>query len=486
MRRLLLIEANDDTRWVGSRVGPKVHVLPIALLGLASCARLAAPEVELRVIETSLHARSDEDLAAIIAEFAPTWIGIRSISLFSEEVKRVVRVARTHSGAPVILGGPIATALKEKVFELAPELEYAAVGEGETVITALVQGVPCAEIPGMISRRALTPRINPPAQAPPKLDELPMADHTLVSLAEYEQHLSYAYNHRRQGLLITSRGCPYRCTYCFQISEQPVRLQSAERVVSDIRALVEQHDVHDFYIVDDVFNLHRKRALDIFARLEAAKLDAKLYFVNGLRVDLCDEAFVDRMVAAGTVWVTFAIETAHPRVQELIRKKLDLTQAHRIISHAQSHDIVVNVNTMYGFPTETAAEAQVTLEWLGTLPRPSLLPYHFNLRGYPGCEIVEQAADAGWSRDSFLATGNSAYGDLPSGSPTFTRHEMMKHMLEFHERFGLANQDHLTRALATLRHIGYTDHDLCDMYTVLMNRSIGAVSEIIQANRTGS
>ncbi len=478
MKRLLLLEANDDTRWVGSRVGPKVHVLPVALLGLAAYAKSVSPEVEVRVVETSLVAPDDVRLARIIDEFSPTWIGIRSISLFAEEVKRVVALARRQSEAPVILGGPIATALKEQVFEQIPDLQYAAVQEGEPVVAALLRGEPIQQIPGVYTRTERGVVGNPPAPVPRELDLLPPADPGLIDLGLYARQLSYAYNQRRQGVLVTSRGCPYSCTYCFQISETPVRLQTAARVVDDIRRMLENHDIHDFYVVDDVFNLNRKRALAVFEMLTASKLPARLYFVNGLRVDLCDEAFVDAMVRAGTVWVTYAIESAHPRVQAMIRKKLDLEHARRIINYSQRQGIVVNVNTMFGFPTETPEEAQTTLDYLATLDHPSLLPYHFNLRGYPGCEIVDQAERAGWNRDSFLATGFSSYGDLPAGSPTFSRHAMMEHMLQFHERFGLAKREHLKFSVDTLRRIGYSDDELCDMYTVLLNRKLQHLPEL--------
>jgi anaerobic magnesium-protoporphyrin IX monomethyl ester cyclase len=478
MTRLLLLEANDDTRWVGSRVGPKVHVMPVALLGLAAYARSIKPETQVQVAETSLVAPDDERLGRIIAEFAPDFIGIRSISLFVEEVRRVVAASRRGAKAPVILGGPIATALKERVFDEVPDLEFAAVQEGEPVIAALLRGDPLPRIPGVYARTARGIVGNPPAPAPRELDLLPPADLQLIDIELYARQLSYAYNQRRQGVLVTSRGCPYSCTYCFQISEAPVRLQTAQRVVADIRRLVEDHGVHDFYVVDDVFNLNRKRALAVFEMLTTAALPARLYFVNGLRVDLCDEAFVDAMVRAGTVWVTYAIESAHPRIQAMIRKKLDLEHARRIINYSQRKGIVVNVNTMFGFPTETAEEAQVTLDYLATLDHPSLLPYHFNLRGYPGCEIVDQAERAGWNRNAFLATGFSSYGDLPAGSPSFSRHAMMDHMLRFHERFGLANRDHLRFSVDTLRRIGYSDRELCDMYTVLLNRTIQRLPEL--------
>jgi hypothetical protein len=478
MARLLLIEANDDTRWVGSRVGPKVHVLPIALLGLAAYARSVSPDTEVRVVETSLFAPDDDGLARIISEFSPTWIGIRSISLFVDEVRRVVALARRCSGAPVLLGGPIATALKARVFEQVPGLTYAAIQEGEPVLAALLSGEPLDRIPGILMRVHSGVVGTPPAPPPLDLDQLPRADLRVIDLDVYAKQLSYAYNQRRQGVLVTSRGCPYSCTYCFQTSEDPVRLQTADRVISDIRQMVEVHNVRDFYVVDDVFNLKRNRALAVFERLCEANLPVRLYFVNGLRVDLCDETFVDLMVKAGTVWVTYAIESAHPRIQAMIRKKLDLDHARRIINYSQLQGIVVNVNTMFGFPTETPDEAQTTLDYIGSLNHPSLLPYHFNLRGYPGCEIVDQAEKAGWNRDTFLATGYSSYGDLPAGSPTFSRHAMMEHVLQFHERFGLSNREHLRFSIDTLRRIGYSDRELSDMYTVLLNRRILRPSEL--------
>lgn len=484
--RLLLVEANDNARWVGARVGPKVHVLPIALMGLAAHARSVREELEVRIVETSMDAASDEALALVIEEFAPTWIGVRSISLFIEEVRRVVRVVGATTDAPLVLGGPIATALGRRLFDEIPGLQFIAIGEGEPVIAELVAGVPLAEISGIETRNgaASPPRIIvQPDQRKVRtsLDQLMFPSYDLVDLGRYAQALSYAYNHRRQGVLVTSRGCPYSCTYCFQISDAPARLQTAARVVTDIRRLHDEYGVEDFYIVDDLFNLNRRRALEVFEALIAARTRVRLYFVNGLRVDLCDEAFVDRMVEAGTVWVTYAIESACSRIQTLIRKEIELTLARRIINYTQSQGIVVNVNTMFGFPTETPDEAQLTLDFIGSLEHPSLLPYHFNLRGYPGCEIVEQAERSGWQREAFLATGFLSYGDLPAGSPTFSRHEMMQHMLSYHEHYGLANRAHLDYSVRTLRRIGYRDPEIVDMYTVLMNRQLRAVDELLLA-----
>jgi anaerobic magnesium-protoporphyrin IX monomethyl ester cyclase len=470
--RLLLIEANDMARWVGGRVGPRVHVVPVALLGLAATVRGRA---EVRVIESSLDAPDDTTLERVLEDFRPDLVGVRSIAFFVGETRRIVAAVRRWSSVPVVVGGPV---VSDELFGVAPEIELAVLGEGEAALGALVDGAPLERVPGLLRRVGDAVVTNAPAPPIADLDTLPWPDLSLVDLGRYARHLSYAYNHRRQGVLLTSRGCPYHCTYCFQLPNTPVRLRSARHVLGEIIDLAERHDVRDFYVVDDVFNLSRRRSLEIFRLIRDARIGARLYFVNGLRVDRCDAEFIDAMLEAGTVWVTFGIESAHPRVAASIKKEIDLDQARETIARVQQSGIVVNVDTMFGFPTETAEEARATLDWLDALPRPSLLPYHFNLRGYPGCEVVDQAVAAGMDRAAFLATGQQSYHDLPIGTPSFSRREMLEHLVEYHRRLGLSNRDHVRESVATLRHVGYSDAEIVDLYTVLMNRVVGSVAEL--------
>jgi radical SAM superfamily enzyme YgiQ (UPF0313 family) len=476
--RLLLIEANQAERWIGARVGQSMHVVPIALLGLAAYVRWALPDTEVRVVESSLDVPTDDQLAALLAEFRPQWVGVRSINLFEPELRRIARVVRASSSALLVVGGPIATTLGRELLVRIPELDLVAVGEGEESLRQLIAGEAPAKIPGLWLRCPDTPVNTGEASYPRELDRLPFPDYSLVDLDAYARQLSYAYNQRRQGVLLTSRGCPYRCSYCFQTSQAPVRKRSAASIAAEIFDLVQTQGVLDFYVVDDLFNLSRARVLELCSLLIEAELGVRLYFVNGLRVDGCDRKLLDRMVEAGTVWVTFGIETAHPRLAELIRKPIDLVHARTVIAHAQGLGIAVNVDTMFGFPTETPEEARVTLDWLATLPHPSLLPYHFNLRGYSGCEIVEQAVQAGWDRDAFLSTGSLSYHDLPLGTPTFSRQAMLAHLIEYHERFGLSNRAHVAWSIKRLRSIGYSERELTSMYSVLLNRRVASLADL--------
>jgi anaerobic magnesium-protoporphyrin IX monomethyl ester cyclase len=475
-RRVLLIEANDQRRWVGGLVAPEVHIPPIGLMYVASSAQQHNPAVHIEILETSLDGRSDQELVTKLLEYRPDVVGIRSISLFEDELKRVAELTRSVLDVPIVAGGPIATARRGAVLNAISAIDLLVVGEGELTFSRLLSGTATS---GLVFRHGSQIVDLGDGDVVDNLDELPFPDYGLIDLGRYQEHLSYAYNHRRQGVLLTSRGCPFLCTYCNTFAGKTARLRSAENVVAEMEQMSRDHAIEDFYVVDDIFNMDRNRTEAVFRRIIGLHKNWRLYFVNGLRADIMTRELVDLMADAGTVWVTYAVESGSPRIQKLVKKNMRLGKAAEIINYSQDRGLVVNVNTMYGFPTETGADAQQTLDYLARLHMPSLLPYHFCLRGYDGCEIVDQAAQAGWDTTAFLADGALSYHDMPRGTSTFPKNEMMNHLIDYHTRFGMRNQQHLRRSIDVLRGNGYTDSDLVDMYSVLQNRSFRHVDEIV-------
>ena len=479
-RRVLLIEANDMRRWVGGLVTPEVHIPPVGLMYVASSTRQRHPEVQIEILETSLDGRSDEELVTKLLAYRPDVVGIRSISLFEDELKRVAELTRSVLNVPIVAGGPIATARRGPLLKAIPAIDLLVVGEGELTFSRLLSGTATN---GLVLRQGDKIVDLGDGDVADNLDELPFPDYSLIDLSRYQEHLSYAYNHRRQGVLLTSRGCPFLCTYCNTFAGKTARLRSAENVVAEMEQMSRDHAIEDFYVVDDIFNMDRKRTEAIFQMIIRLGKDWRLYFVNGLRADIMTRKLVELMADAGTVWVTYAVESGSPRIQKLVKKNMRLEKAAEIINYTQDRGMVVNVNTMYGFPTETGADAQMTLDYLAQLHMPSLLPYHFCLRGYEGCEIVDQAADAGWDTTAFLADGTLSYHDMPRGTDTFPKSEMMNHLIEYHRRFGLRNTKHLLRSIDVLKENGYTDCDLVDMYSVLQNRPFQHVDEIVSGSK---
>lgn len=476
--RVLLVEANDMPSWVGGEIPFEVHIPPIGLMYLASHIRASGKPLQIRIVETSLDCRTDEAYARILKEFRPHIVGIRSITFFLEEFQRVTRLTKMHSCSLIVAGGPIVQAHRKELFLLAPEIDIAVKGEGENSFAEIVSGRNAAEIKGIIFRQNGIICENDGVGAAGDLDSIPIPAYDLIDIDLYSNQLSYAYNHRRQGILVTSRGCLYSCTFCFK-NTASFRLRSAESICREIRHLYDRHDIRDFYIVDDLFNVHPQRAISIFNRIREDGLNLRLYFSNGLRADLVSREFIDTAVRAGAIWFTYAIESANGEIQTLINKNLDLQKARAAIEYTQSLDVAVNISTMFGFPTETMAMAMETLEWLGTLPKPSLLPYHFCLRCFPGCRIAEQALEAGWSPELIEWGPRMSYNDPPLGTPSLTRSEMYRILIEYHERFGLRNRQAIREAVRVLRSVGYSEKEIAHMYSVLMHKIIDDAKAIL-------
>jgi anaerobic magnesium-protoporphyrin IX monomethyl ester cyclase len=476
--RVLLVEANDMPRWVGGTVPHEIHVVPIGLMYVAAAARATGAVEHIRIVESSLDCRTDEAFLALLEDFKPDVVGIRSIVFFVEELQRLARLTRGSSQATIVVGGPIVQAWKDRLLTEVPEVDVAVKGEGERVFSDLLKGSPFVSVTGILYRRGDRVIENPDAPEAADLDALPFPAYDLIDLDRYRAQLSYAYNHRRQAVLVTGRGCVYSCTFCFRTWDS-LRLRSAANVFDEITWLYAHHEIRDFYVVDDIFNVSAPRAMEVFDRVIGAGLDIHLYFVNGLRADTVTEAFVDRAIEAGAMWFTYAVESASEDIQQLTRKHVNLERARHIIAYTQKRGVVVNVSTMYGFPGETREQAQHTLDWLGDLPKASLMPYHFCLRFFPGCEIRDQALAAGFSREQLDASAECCYHDIPAGTPTLSRADMMHVAIQYHHRFGLSNAKRVREGVLTLGAVGYSDEEILHLYSVLRRKPVADMNELL-------
>jgi hypothetical protein len=109
---------------------------------------------------------------------------------------------------------------------------------------------------------------------------------------------------------------------------------------------------------------------------------------------------------------------------------------------------------------------------------PSLLPHHFCLRGYEGCEIVGQTAEAGSGMSAFPDRALSDH-ELPRETDTFPKSAMTNHLIDDHARFGMRNQQHRLHSIEVLRENGHTDCDLVDRDRVLQNRLFRQVDDVV-------
>ena len=282
------------------------------------------------------------------------------------------RLKENHPGIKIVFGGAHPSADPEECLK-SGVVDYVIVGEGEIPLAALLDALDSGRAPkGISGVWALEQGQvigNTPA-AIPNVEELPMPAYDLLNLDQYFKLDSpwHFPKSRKAVQYVSSRGCPYHCSYCHTIHGKKYRGMSAPKVVDEIERLVSGHGVEELMIVDDIFNFDLERAKDICRSIVDRRLRVHLQFPNGVRGDRFDEELVSLMKQAGTHYMAIAIETTSDKYQKLIRKHLKLDQAMQTIKWARKYNIEVCGFFMIGFPGETLEEIQETLDFAVSAP----------------------------------------------------------------------------------------------------------------------
>jgi anaerobic magnesium-protoporphyrin IX monomethyl ester cyclase len=399
LSRFLLVEAQPYWEFdlpFSHRV-PHDAVPPLGLAQLAAVIRERDPEAEVSILDLRLFKNDYSGIPAILREFNPDFVGFRAISRNAPFMATMVKDFRNHlPHASFAVGGPHATAVKERILDEAP-LDFCVFGEGEHTLSDLIDHIEAGggyeEVKGLVYRsQSGAIAVNGPRPYIEDLDSIPMPAWDLVDHEKYFEMLYvpdvplYHYARREIAFIFTSRACPYRCTFCHSIFGKKFRAQSPEKTIKEMEYLYHKVGVRQFCFADDIFNFDRRRVIRICELIRERGLDIKMDFPNGLRGDIMDEELVEVMRAAGMYCCTYALETGSPRLQKMLKKNINIDKLLRMLRYTSSRDIIIRLNIIIGFPTETKEEMLSSLQF-GLDPSVDLIFLH-SFNPFEGTELT--------------------------------------------------------------------------------------------------
>jgi anaerobic magnesium-protoporphyrin IX monomethyl ester cyclase len=370
----------------------------LGILYLAAVARECGWEAY--VVDAYLEDDPEQAVRDAIARLDPQLIGISALTSESKSMHELAAVARR--GAPdalLLAGGPHPSAYADEVLD-DPAIDGIVIGEGELTFHEILErlsfGRPWKDVSG-IALRAEDGSVkrNPARPYIEDLDTLPQPAWDLTDLDAYAKRRGQALvGMRRYMPIMTSRGCPYKCTYCHDIQGKRFRSHSPEYVLGMIDALGRSFGVHQFDIVDDIFNFDAERMLAIcagFTQRKRAGRPIGFALPNGIRADRLTPELVDRLAEAGCEYAAIAIETATKRLQKQIRKHLRFDKVLPVIEAFHRNQIFTCGFFMLGFPSETEEDLRATIEFA---VRSKLhAAFFFVVTPFQGTELHHQVAE---------------------------------------------------------------------------------------------
>ncbi|MHC4663289.1 MAG: B12-binding domain-containing radical SAM protein [Planctomycetota bacterium] len=355
-----------------------------------------------------------EEIGKCISESDPDLIGIEIP--FSTQIETAIQCAgiarEIAPDIPVVVGGNHVTVMAEETAGDAC-IDYIIAGEGENALVSLADALEKKQKPDAIPGVGFMNENGKFHLTPPDLitdlDALPLPDYRNMPVEKYFDAVG-----RRQMTIMTSRGCPYNCSFCsvHAVHGHKFRARSAKHVLDEIEILVNEYAVRDLYIEDDNFSFKRDRAEAICSGIVEKRWKLNIYFRNGLRADTLDRKLLGLMRKAGTVKIWLAPESGSRRIrEEVIGKKLDLDVFENAVKEAVRQDIGVACFFVIGFPDETRKEIQETLEFAERLRSLGAGSFWFSIATpYYGTKLYEHAKAAGCLKtiDPALLTTHAA------------------------------------------------------------------------------
>lgn len=300
----------------------------------------------------------------VVDDFAPDVIGITAMTMnFASVVKTAEICKKARPDAKIIVGGPHTTDWPEICFQ-SPHIDICMSGEGEESILDLLEAVKnkhmdFRDIPGVSFKENGQVVLRDQSPYIQDLDKYPYPDRDLLLNQD-------KYSSEDMGVIMTSRGCPYKCGFC---SHPPrVRYRKLSNVIEEIKHIKEKYGTQQFAIKDDSFTVNRKRTMQFCKMIIEERLDINWDCTT--RVNLIDDELLDIMQEAGCNIVKVGIETGSERILEEVNKGVTFEQMKEAADMLNRHGFFWSAYFMYGLPMETRGDMLMTLDFMKELNPP--------------------------------------------------------------------------------------------------------------------
>jgi radical SAM superfamily enzyme YgiQ (UPF0313 family) len=308
-----------------------------------------------------------QDIIRRLSILQPKFVGLTAMTPHIMQAAKVTRVIKEHlPQIMILLGGAHISAVPEQTMDHFHDIDVGFLGEADHSLpefldtingggkASTVKGTINREGGGLINTGQRIERV--------KLDTLPMYAWDLLEgfPREYNPPL-FATHHSPATPILTSRGCPGKCTFCFSGSHTTISTYSAEYTINMLKHLKERYSIREFMIYDDNFVMFRKNLNELLNRLIEERLE--LSWSCNARVDMVNEEMLNLMAKAGCWQISYGIETGNQAILDALHKKITKEQVQETIKLTHKAGIRSVGYFMIGHFSETLQTIEETIQF---------------------------------------------------------------------------------------------------------------------------
>ncbi|MDP3791580.1 MAG: radical SAM protein [Candidatus Omnitrophota bacterium] len=391
----------------------RIDINPMPPLGLGYLAAVLEREgIETKIVDCLIDGWSDhaeisdkmiriglsfKEIEKIIESYGPDIVGVNNLfTIQRQNAHEIYKIAKKVNNMIItVAGGAHPTVMPELVLS-DPNTDYVVLGEGERTIIDLVHLLEgrcdLSGLDGFGYRKDSRIKVLPKKRFIDDLDSLPFPARHLLNMDKYFGLRSSHGDRRKRRFspVITSRGCPARCSFCsaYAVWGRSFRPRSCENVIKELKQIKAEYGIEEIMFEDDNLTLDSKRAEAIFDGMVQSRLDMEWDTPNGIAAWTLSECLIDKMKKSGCRTINFAVESGNKDVLDrLIKKPLNLDKVKPLVKYAKSIGLNVGLFLVIGMPGET--EDQMWDSFSLSRELGVFTPHISIATPYPGSELYD-------------------------------------------------------------------------------------------------
>lgn len=342
---------------------------PIGIMQLASWLEKFGHEVCLHDCLGPYAPQGIEANAEQVLATNPDMVGFSATtSGFMDAVEIALYIRAKRPEVQIVFGNVHVSSLGAPVLEHFPVIDYLVIGEGEGALLDLADGKPLATIGNLIYRDSDgTIRVNPRRDRIVDLDELPFPAYEKLAGFPHAYHLPlFGYEKRYGATMITSRGCPYTCSFCDRtVFERLYKTNSAAYTYAHMKYLRDRFGVYHINMYDDLFTAKKQRVMDLCEMLIEKPLGVQ--FNCAIRTGHTSDEMLAKLKQAGALMVSMGIESADPSMMARHKAGVTLEAVRQTVRQIHAAGLRAKGLFIFGMPGETPETVKVTSDFILSL-----------------------------------------------------------------------------------------------------------------------